>query len=302
MMLLRLNDSPRRLPREYSLLIAPVTAAIIGLLAAAPAPLLPLATEYRNLCDRFPVLALLTNHLPPLPMALLLSLLAVGLVNGSVVGMRQTARALRVSRRLHDRACPPPPRLIREGNRLALGDRITYVDAAGLTACCYGLVRPRVAVTSGLLTRLDDEELLAALAHERHHLRRRDPARYLLIQVLAAVAFVFPVATAVRRRIEMRMEIAADRAALAVVSRGALAGALLSVLAGAEMPITGTVGLSATEARIAHLAGTPIPPSIPVRATLVSLGVLLAIVAAVADLAAAADLVRMLCPLCSWSP
>lgn len=274
------------------------TAALVGLLAAVPAPLVPLATGYRNLCDRFPVLAQLTNHLPPLPMALLLSLVIVALVKGGVVGVPQLVRAHRFNRRLAGLGRPAPPRLVRAARRLGLHGRLTYLDDPGLLACCYGFLKPRVAVTAALVARLDDEELLAALAHERHHLRRRDPARYLAIRVLAATAFMFPVAAAFGRLLETRLEVAADRAALAVAPRGALAGALLTVLSGPRLPSAGAAELSATEARIAHLADAPVLPPIPIGTAVASLAVLLVTVAAVVDLAASTHLIEMFCPFC----
>lgn len=298
--MLRASGAPWRL-WDRSWFIALATVIIVGLLAAFPAPLIPLARVYRDLCDRYPVLAVLTNHLPPLPVALLLGLTAVALINGGAVGITQFRRTLRFNRRLDDRASQVPPRLGLAGARLGLGDRLIYLDEPRLAACCYGFVRPRVAVTADLLAHLDDAELIAVLAHERHHLQRRDPARYLAIHALAAAAFMFPVAAAIRHHLETRVEIAADRAALAVASRGALAGALLSALAGAEAPIVGVAGLSATEARIAHLAGRQAVPPIPLRPAIVSLAVLGVIVAGAVNLATSAHFVRMICPLCPWA-
>lgn len=287
-------------PPERGWVLAVATAGAVGLLAAVPTPLVPLAERYRDLCEQFPVLALLTYHLPPLPVALLSILASLALISGVAVAMRSLVRTLRFNRRLDRLADPLPPRLVRAAGALGLEDRLTYLDDPGVMACCYGLVRPRVAVTAELLSRLDDQELLAVLAHERHHVRYRDPARYLVIQVLAETAFMFPVASVLRHRLETRVELAADRAALAVTSRGALAGALLGALTGPGTPVAGVAGLSATEARIAHLAGNPVLPAVPTRSVIASIGVLAVIALAVADLAASPDLVGMMCPLCSW--
>lgn len=295
-----LDGEPARRSWDRSWIMAAATSATVGLLALVPAPLVPLAEGYRDLCARFPVLARLTNHLPPLPVALLFGLAALGLVNGVAVATTLLVQASRLSRHLDRDAGPLPPRLARAGCRLGLEGRLIYLDVPWLLACCYGFLRPRVAVTAGLLTRLDDQELLAVLAHERHHLRRRDPARYLAIHALTAAAFMFPVAPPLRRRLETRVELAADRAALAVSSRGALAGALLTALASPAAMIVAAAGLSATEARIAHLSGRPVLPPVPIRAVVVSAVVLAVVVLAVADLATSTHLVRMVCPLCPW--
>ncbi|MGH2562035.1 MAG: M56 family metallopeptidase [Thermomicrobiales bacterium] len=275
-----------------------VTTAAIGLLAAFPAPLVPVARGFRDLCAQYPVLTLLTYHLEPMPVALLFGLVALAFMSGAVAGTTRLMGTLRFNRRLGQYAAPLPPRLARVGRRLGLNDRLTYVDDPGVAAFCYGFLRPRVAVTAGLLACLAQEELVAVLAHERHHLRRRDPARYLLLHALAAAAFIFPIIPALRQRLEARLELAADRAALSVVPRGALAGALLAVLTSSEAMPIGAAGLSATEARIAHLAGDPALPAIPIRAVVASLGLFAIVVVAAIDLTTSAHLVTMVCPLC----
>ncbi len=275
------------------------TASLVVLLAAIPAPLHPVARGYRDLCDQYPVLALLTRHLPPLSVALLLGLVGLGLVNGGAAAMTRLVGTLRFNRRLRAFAQPVPDRLAQVAGQLGLQDRLTCLACPGLAAFCYGFVRPRVAVTADLVARLDHDELTAVLAHERHHLRRRDPTRYLVLHALSAAAFMFPVAPAIRRRLETRAELAADRAALAVAPRGALAGALLAVLTSQEGVGVGAVGLSATEARIAHLAGAPVLPTIPVKAAVASTALLVVIGTAVVDLATAVHLVRMVCEFCS---
>ena len=274
----------------------------VVLLAATPAPLLPIARGYAALCERYPTLALVTNHAPPLPLALLLGLAALSLLAGGRAGAVGLLATLRFDRRLRRCAGPVPPRLARLGGALAIATRLTSLAAPEPMACCYGFLRPRVAVTAGLFERLDDAELAAVLGHERQHLRRCDPLRYLLLDALTAAAFMFPAAPALRRRCEARIELAADRAALAIAPRGALAGALLAVLASPRAAAPGVAGLSATEARIAQLAGRPALPPIPARAVAASLGVAAVVVLATVDLAASADLVRMVCPLCPWIP
>lgn len=271
----------------------------VVLLATIPTPLVPVARSYRDLCERYPVLTLLTGHLPPLPVALILSLAALALANGGATGVKRLVSTLRFNRRLERSARPIPPELSHVAERLGLEHRLTYLDHPAMVACCYGFLRPRIAMTAGLLSRLDQEELAAVLAHERHHLERRDPLRYLLLHALAAAAFMFPVTPAIRQRLEVQTELAADGAALAVASRGALAGALLAVLAGPETRSVGAAGLSATEARIAHLTGTPALPSIPASAVIVSLGLLAVIAGASADLTTSTHIVEMVCRLCS---
>jgi len=275
-----------------------VTGLLAALVAVDPAPLLPLARAYQRLCDQFPPLALLTFHAPPLPLALLVILGGSALFAGVWTGTMGVARTHRFNRRLRSHGLPLPPRLAGAASTLGIADRITYLGWATPTACCYGFVRPRIAVTAGLLQRLDDTELMAVLAHERRHLHRRDPVRYLALHALAATAFMVPVAPALRHRLEVRIELAADQAALAVAPRGALAGALLAVLATPPAAVPGVAGLTATEARIAHLSGRALMPEISVRLVTASPGLVAVIALSTVDLASATHLVEMICVLC----
>lgn len=274
-----------------------VTGAAVAMVAIEPAPLLPVARAYAALCERFPVLALMTNQAPLLPLALLFSLVGCALVAGgwtSVIGLRKT---LRFNRQLRNAGAPVPNRVNAIAETLGLASRLTYVADPEPMACCYGLLSPRIAVTAGLVERLDDEELTAVLAHERAHQRRRDPLRYLLLDALAAAAFMFPVIPALRQRLTAKTELAADKAALAITSRRALAGALLAVVSPRNAP-PGIAALTPTEARIAQLAGDSALPAVPMRAVAASLGLAGIMLVAVAGLATSADIVRTACPFC----
>ena len=281
--------------------VSPAVAVgmVMVLLAAYPAPLLPLARAYQAVCERYPFLSLLTFHAPAAPVALLLSLAGFGIVAGAGAGLAAFLQTHRINMRLRRSATTMPPRLARLAADLGIADRVTYVAWAHPTACCFGFLRPQIAITASLLTRLDDIEVTAVLAHERQHLRRRDPLRYLALHAVSAGAFMVPLMVALRERQEARMELAADRAALAVAPRGALAGALLAVLNTPRLPAAGVAGLTATEARITHLSGRVILPAIPRRLVVSSLGLAIVFVTTLVYLAVSAHLVDMVCEFCT---
>lgn len=107
-------------------------------------------------------------------------------------------------------------------------------------AFCFGLLRPRVVLTAGLLAEVGDDERAAVLWHEAHHARDRVPLKCLLARVAASACFWLPMLGDVRDRYLLVKEIAADRLAVARTSRRALAGALLAV----ADPVPGTVGIA----------------------------------------------------------
>lgn len=211
--------------------------------------------------------------------------------------MTSLLATLRFNRVLRHSGMVVPHRIACIAEEMGLTPWLTYVSWPEPMACCYGLFQPRIAITSGLAERLDDEELIAVLGHEGMHLRQRDPLRYLVADALTAAAFMFPLAPYLRERWKTRSELAADQAALVVASRGALAGALLAVIRPAQLP-PGIAGLSATEARIAQLSGQSALPPLPAWALVVSLGLAAGVLLAFFDLGSVADMGRLMCPYC----
>ncbi len=284
--------------RHSSQASALVIGLVVALLAIYPSPLLPLADAYQDLCEQYPILTLLTAHAPPAAIALLASLVSVGAGVGIWAGLEALLRTHRFNQQLRRSAAMAPPPLRQVATELGVGDRVTYLAWSQPAAYCYGLVHPRIAITTGLLAQLDEVELIAVIAHERQHLHRRDPLRYLLLHTLSAAAFMVPVSAAIRLRQEARIELAADRAALTVAPPGALAAALLAVLAAPRQPAPGVAGLTATEARIAQLGGRALLPDIPVRLVCTSLGLAIVVALAAVHLATSTSLVAMVCQYC----
>ena len=270
----------------------------VALLAFFPAPLVPVAALYHALCVTFPALAVLGNLLPPLPLALLLLLLGIVFIVALVTGVRGLIGTRCVVRGLDHLAAPMPHRVTTLARNLGVDGRLTYLAMSAPAALCSGLLRPRIMLTAGLVDRLDDAELTAVLLHERHHLRRRDPVRSLLLHALSAGLFMVPLASVLQRWAETRMELEADRAALAVMPRGALAGALATVLTFPTVMPAGMAALSATEARIAHLAGKPERTTVSGVATLTTAGLMSGLGLALAWLGNPHEVWELICALC----
>lgn len=177
----------------------------------------------------------------PVP-ALALALLGLASI---LAAARMLAAYIREQRVL--RALPLEP-LADEGARAvakAAGVEGFYrTPARRPAAFCFGLVRPRVVLTAGLLAELDDDERTAVLWHEAHHARDRVPLKCLLARLAASALFWLPTLRDLRDRYLLVKEIAADRLAVAHTNRRALAGALLV----AADPVPGTVGIAAAAA------------------------------------------------------
>jgi beta-lactamase regulating signal transducer with metallopeptidase domain len=145
--------------------------------------------------------------------------------------------------------------------RLQLHGRLDVVDLTEPIAFCYGYIRPRVLVSTGLIDLLPPRELEAVLLHEREHLRRLDPLKVAAGRLLASTGFFVPVLGALYRRFLVEKELAADRAAIAAhgddVSLSAALIRLVERRATLRPPLGAGAG-EALEARIDALLGDPV--------------------------------------------
>lgn len=152
-----------------------------------------------------------------------------------------------------------PDRLQRLASHLGLARHVVVITAPQPLAFCFGLLCPRICVSTGLIEALSDAELMAVLLHEDHHRRRLDPLRGLVADVFGATFALLPVAGELRELIPARSELAADDHAVRHAGRSALAGALHKILthplAVRPLAAVGVSHLSVTETRIAHLLG-----------------------------------------------
>jgi Zn-dependent protease with chaperone function len=147
-------------------------------------------------------------------------LAAFGLIV-TAMAIGESVRELTADRRFRRRLAGQNPRPLR--GALVIHDEQPH-------AFCAGLIRPRVYVSTGALALLDDSGLDAVLAHERHHVARRDPLRLAAGRVLARALFLLPGLRELSRRHQTLAELSADESAVnaAPANRSGLASAILS--------------------------------------------------------------------------
>ncbi|MGH2945807.1 MAG: M56 family metallopeptidase [Solirubrobacteraceae bacterium] len=135
------------------------------------------------------------------------------------------------------------------------GVTVRLLEHSRPQAFCAGFLRPRVYLSTGVLEQLDEGELRAVVAHERHHQARRDPLRILAAEVLADALFFAPMLRRLRERYGALAELAADEAAVRRSGGDAapLASALLSF--GTTEDPSVVVGIAPE--RVDHLLGRP---------------------------------------------
>lgn len=121
----------------------------------------------------------------------------------------------------------------RYGRRFGIGrGRLAIIRAEAPVAMTVGLFRPRIVLSAGLLRMLEPAELAAVVAHERHHLRRRDPLALFALSLSRKALWYVPLLGWAEDKYKTAVEVLADRHAIASSSGGAeaLGGALLKLL------------------------------------------------------------------------
>jgi len=145
------------------------------------------------------------------------------------------------------------------------GTAIYVTPAQRPAAFCFGLWRPRVVVTSGLLQRLDSAEQAAVVWHELEHARNREPLKCLLARTAANSFFWIPALRDLLDRFLLAKELVADQRALSVAGVQALAGALDEVASAPSLAAVGAGDFAAARIERLFSPQTPLPPLFQLR-------------------------------------
>ncbi len=93
------------------------------------------------------------------------------------------------------------------------------IDDKRLMAFSAGWLVPQIFVSSGAIMALTKDELEAVVAHERHHVKRRDPLKQMFSRTIATSFFWLPVIRELERKLELAAEVCADRSAVFLSGR-----------------------------------------------------------------------------------
>lgn len=179
-------------------------------------------------------------------------------------------------------------RVVRLAEHLRLANRVDVVRAEQPYAYCYGLLRPRICLSIGLVHLLGDEELEAVLLHERYHLQNHDPLKIVLARTLGRAFFFLPVIGELGRCYALTRELTADRAVIGAQGHGRwLAAVLYKLITRGSPTEEGPVAIvgftTVTDLRIDHLLDGQETASLRLSssAVLISAFVLLAVASVV---------------------
>jgi beta-lactamase regulating signal transducer with metallopeptidase domain len=211
------------------------------------------------MCDRWSLAAFTTG---------VVTFCATSLVTGHHVGIAAAATAwlFGVALMASVARATQHARLVRLLRRRSVPDRLSGIAVRtgdlGDPAFVAGLSRPTIFCDARLPEQLTSAQLRAVLLHERAHQRSFDPARLLMIAVVAPVARLLPAGRQWLATTLARREIAADDQAIACgAARSDLAAALLKLPPLAHARVAGFT--PAAELRLRALLGEGSGPTTP---------------------------------------
>ncbi len=165
--------------------------------------------------------------------------LAVALIGRAALRLHGRNSAVR---KLMELAHAPSPRLQQAAELASVAVR--EIDDDSCECFVAGILRPTAYVSQGVLQRMRDDELVAALHHERAHARSHDPAMLALLSFLADLAPGTDRALTLYRQARER---SADAEAAHRAGPCALASALLAMARQSPAPAA-AFGMSASDA------------------------------------------------------
>ncbi len=152
---------------------------------------------------------------------------------------------------------------------------------------CYGLIKPKICISSGLVAKMNDRELEAVLLHEQYHLLVREPLKLFVINLLEKTLFFLPGIKYLAGQYRLFSELSADeRATNGFKNKKPLADALCRILAWEEQLILkDNLGLSffshkeSTDIRINKLVDDRYAPEFKIFSFRILLGFVLLLTA-----------------------
>ncbi len=93
-------------------------------------------------------------------------------------------------------------------------DQITVITSEAPIALTYGLIKPKVVLSTALVNMLTEEELRAVICHEQFHQQHRDPLKKFLITLFVAAIWYVPILKWVSKHYQTLREIEADKFAM----------------------------------------------------------------------------------------
>lgn len=191
----------------------------------------------------------------------LIILVAIILLIGSLTLTVQVLKTSRYLKKNLSRKMLIPSTLRSITHELNLAGKINVVRDNHKFSFCYGLIKPKICLSTGLLKNLTKIELKAVLLHESYHLKNHDPLKILLGKTSAIMFFFIPVFGDIQKYYAFSKEIAADEVVIKNGGKNSLISVLSKMMISSSPKFAGVAALidiNDLEKRILYLSGKQI--------------------------------------------
>lgn len=92
--------------------------------------------------------------------------------------------------------------------------RVVVIQSEKQVAFSYGLIQPKILISTGITETLSNKQLEAVLLHEYYHIKNSHVFLFLLSEVVNSLLFFIPTISALIDKVRLTFEIKADKAVI----------------------------------------------------------------------------------------
>lgn len=164
---------------------------------------------------------------------------------------------------------------------LSIDDRVIVTTGNTFSSFCYGLIFPKICLSSKLVNALTPGELKAVLIHESYHLKNRDPLKILLSKVAVSTFFFVPILRDFHNHYTLSKELSADQLVVKLRLVKNLKSALSKVLNNLSPNINGVAAFASEgvlEQRVVALTTPAFKPNVQLSIIKMAISVIVLLV------------------------
>lgn len=143
-------------------------------------------------------------------------------------------------------------------SELNLDGKVDIIKYKNRFSFCYGIIRPRICLSTGLIKTLNKQELKAVILHESYHLKNYDPLKIVIGASIARMLFFIPALKDLQKYYALSKEIAADSMAIQNTGKQPLLNSLSKLITLNNPKFSGVAAFASIddlEMRIKYLSG-----------------------------------------------
>lgn len=189
------------------------------------------------------ILFTISHSVPFLAAIFAMAIFIVGLLTLTIQLLQTRAY---VKKNLKKRALLPMS-LKQITSELKIKGKIDIVKDNNKLSFCYGIIKPRICISTGLIKALNPGELRAVVLHESYHLKNHDPFKIILAKTASLMFFFIPLFREMQRHYALSKEIAADHVVIQNNHKTLLLSALSKLLINNQPRFVGVAALASVE-------------------------------------------------------